>query len=76
MKQLAFAPILFVVTTTIALGDHGGDLLAGVPLWQILTVAASAVVVFFLVTSVRRQLRRRRACRTTRPHFSEDNHVP
>lgn len=76
MKQLVFAPILFVVSTAICRGDHGANPFAEIPLWQIVTVAVFAVVVFFLITAVRRRVGRRKVSRTARPHLSGDDSAP
>ena len=76
MKQLVFAPFLFIASTAISLGDHGANPFAGIPLWQIVTVAVFAVVVFLLIIAGRRRVGRRKTSRTARPHLSGDDSAP
>jgi hypothetical protein len=42
-----------------ALADHGGDLTAGIPLWQLIAAGAFAVGVMLTATRIRDRIRRR-----------------
>lgn len=76
MKHLGFSPILFFVSTTIALGDHGTDPLAEIERWQIVAIAVLAAAVFLVVALVKKRTGHRKDSRTVSSPLSDDEHAP